>query len=199
MDILVDYLIKDLTSFIDTPSIELSVNDYYYVRPMYSFEGLKDPQIVANFSSTNLNKISVPASQFFSLQSSKLSANLFKGDRYYYYNVQRLDQTNTFYTIPIATLNTNGTVEVVLYLVVENNFAKAEFAEQTKSDRIAVIMVVPAVVLLVVSMLATTLVLRSIFRKLDEALKKMEDYCSLIKRSDLELEIPEYLEAEDLS
>lgn len=86
-----------------------------------------------------------------------------------------------------------------MYLIVVNNFEKAQFAEQTRSDRIAVIMVVPAIVLLLVSMLATTLVLKSIFKKLDGALKMMEDYCSLIKRSDLELEIPEYFESQDLS
>lgn len=60
-------------------------------------------------------------------------------------------------------------------------------------------MIVPSAVLLFVSILITTLVLRSIFKKLDIALKMMENYCSLIKRGDLELEIPEYSKAEDLN
>lgn len=46
-------------------------------------------------------------------------------------------------------------------------------------------MVVPSVVLLLISILVTTCILKSIFRKLDEALGLMENYCSLIKRGDL--------------
>jgi hypothetical protein len=63
---------------------------------------------------------------------------------------------------------------------------------------IVIMMVVPSVLLLLASIVITTLIMRFILQKLDEALVLLGKYCSLIKRSDLELEIPEYTETEDL-
>lgn len=53
-------------------------------------------------------------------------------------------------------------------------------------------MIVPSIVLLFISIIVTTLILKSILRKLDDALKLMGEYCSLIWKGDLKLEIQEY-------
>lgn len=50
-----------------TTDLDISVNDYYYVRPLYEFENFTNPQIVANFSSMNPEIISIPIREFFSL------------------------------------------------------------------------------------------------------------------------------------
>jgi len=81
--------------------------------------------------------------------------------------------------------NYDDSYQVAIYLVVLNNFAKAELSEQSQNQRIAIIMIVPSVLLLLISILVTTLILRSILKKLDEALCLMGEYCSLIKRGDL--------------
>lgn len=48
-------------------------------------------------------------------------------------------------------------------------------------------MVVPSIVILLVSIFVTTFVLKRIFKKLNDVLGMMENYCSLIQRGDLEL------------
>jgi hypothetical protein len=81
--------------------------------------------------------------------------------------------------------NYDDSYQVAIYLIVLNNFAKAELSEQSQNQRIAIIMIVPSVLLLLISIVVTTLILRSILKKLDEALCLMGEYCSLIKRGDL--------------
>lgn len=81
--------------------------------------------------------------------------------------------------------NYDDSYQVSIYLIVLNNFAKAELSEQSQNQRIAIIMIVPSVILLLISIIVTTLILRSILKKLDEALCLMGEYCSLIKRGDL--------------
>jgi hypothetical protein len=51
-----------------------------------------------------------------------------------------------------------------------NNFAKAVLSEKSQNKRIVIVMVVPSVLLLVTSIIVTSLILRGIFEKLDEAL-----------------------------
>lgn len=82
-------------------------------------------------------------------------------------NIQRHEQTKTYYTIPIMTYNYDDSFQVAIYLVVLNNFAKAKLAEESRNQRIAIIMIVPSVLLLIISILVTTLILRSILKKLD--------------------------------
>jgi hypothetical protein len=71
--------------------------------------------------------------------------------------------------------------------VVANNFAKAELVEESRSEQIFIIMIVPSILLLLASILVTTLILKSILSKLDNALEMMGEYCSLIKNGDLKL------------
>lgn len=85
-------------------------------------------------------------------------------------NIQRNNKTNTYYTIPIVTSGYDDTAQICIYLVVLNNFAKAELAEESRNQRIAIIMIVPSVLLLLISIVVTTVILRSILKKLDEAL-----------------------------
>lgn len=53
-------IIKDITSALDVPEFQLSTNNYYLLRPLYQFEGLSYPQIIANFTNTNLSEIWLP-------------------------------------------------------------------------------------------------------------------------------------------
>lgn len=56
----IETVIKDITSVLGVPEFELSTNHYYLVRPLYQFEGLDNPQIIANFTSNNLSEVNIP-------------------------------------------------------------------------------------------------------------------------------------------
>ena len=56
---------------------------------MYQFEGLKNPQIIANFTSTNLSDISIPTSVYFDLETNPLPASIFSGKIDFSLNIQR--------------------------------------------------------------------------------------------------------------
>ena len=77
-----------------------------------------------------------------------------------------------------------------MYLVVINNFAKAEIQEESHYQQILTLMIVPSIILLIVSVILTTCVLKSLLNELDEALSRLSDYCLLIIKGDLDIEIP---------
>lgn len=63
------------------------------------------------------------------MSENPLKADIFDGVRDYMLNIQRHEQTKTYYTIPIMTYNYDDSFQVAIYLVVLNNFAKAKLAE----------------------------------------------------------------------
>ena len=44
-------------------------------------------------------------------------------------NIQRLQRTKTYYTIPIVTVNEKNVNDTLLYSIVLNNFANAELSQ----------------------------------------------------------------------
>lgn len=169
----ISIVIRDITSVLGVPYFELSTNDYYIIRPFYRFENKENPQIIANFSNLNLSKVDTPEESYFSLQDHPLPAVIFTSARKYSMNIQRHERTKTYYTIPITTTNYYEAGQTTFFLVVSNNFANADLVEESRSSQILTIMIVPSVMLLFVSIIVTTLILKSILRKLDNALKLM--------------------------
>lgn len=74
-----------------------------------------------------------------------------------------------------------------MYLIVVNNFAKAEIQEESHYQQILTLMIVPSIILLLISILLTTFVLKSMLNQLDAALTKLSEYCLLIIKGDLDL------------
>jgi hypothetical protein len=57
----------DIVEVLGISDFQLSTNNYYFLRPTNEFEGDPSPQIIANFTSTNLNDLYTPAKEFFDL------------------------------------------------------------------------------------------------------------------------------------
>lgn len=83
-------------------TIQLSTYEYYFVRPVYKFEGLINPQIISNFSTSDLSILDKPINKYFELAKNNLTTDLFKGDRNYTTKIKRVERTKTFFIFPIS-------------------------------------------------------------------------------------------------
>lgn len=51
----INLVFSDIASVLGISDFQLSTNNYYFLRPLYAFEKLQSPQIIANFTSNNLS------------------------------------------------------------------------------------------------------------------------------------------------
>jgi hypothetical protein len=51
---------SDIVSVLGISDFQLSTNNYYFLKPLYSFDSDTSPQIIANFTSNNLMEIETP-------------------------------------------------------------------------------------------------------------------------------------------
>lgn len=76
-----------------------------------------------------------------------------------------------------------------MYLVVVNDFAISELKNASHYKSIFVVMIVPSTILLIISALSMAFFMRPLFRKLHQYSSLMNEYCNLIRKNDLTLEI----------
>lgn len=71
--------------------------------------------------------------------------------------------------MPISTYNVIDNSEVVAYLIVVNNFEKAELTNQNKDSQFFVGVLVPSAILFIISVLTMGFIMRPIFTRLRES------------------------------
>ena len=155
-------------------TIQLSTYDYFFVRPLYKFEGLANPQIISNFSTSDLSILDKPINKYFELDKNNLSIDLFEGNRNYTTKIKRVERTKTYFVFPISAYNYGLNENISFYMILLNNFARAELLKESRNERISVLMVVPSAVLLVLSIIISLCVLKVIIKKLGKALNLIE-------------------------
>lgn len=179
-------LTSTITSALNVPDFELSTSEYYLVKPVDTESGQKFPQIIATFNSKNLESIKMPKSQYFTDVTQDVD-ELFGKNRNYSLNVQQLNFTKNYYIMPVTTYNVNDKNEVTIYLIVINNFEKAELNTQSRNNSFFIAILIPSAILFVISALVMGLIMRPIFSKLKESSTLMSEYCHYIKKNDLNL------------
>lgn len=61
-----------------------------------------DPQIISNFSTSDLTVLDKPINKYFELNKNNLSNDLFLGNRNYTTKIKRVERTKTYFIFPIS-------------------------------------------------------------------------------------------------
>lgn len=128
-----------------------------------------------------------------------MSESLFENNNDYKEYIKRVTSSLTTYCFPIAIYTFNQQKEIVAYFVIANNFKKTVFEVETRNSQILLAIVLPSIILLVVSIIVTTFAFRHHFKVLERELNLLVEYCSLILKGDLQVELNCESDIEDLA
>ena len=79
-----------------------------------------------------------------------------------------------------------------MFLVVINTFSKTQIYDSTHNGRVIVSMLIPSVILLISSILVAAFILRRLIKELNTYMEKLNEYCGLILKDDVGLEIEKH-------
>ena len=155
------------------------------------------PSIIANFMIQNLSNIqySFDKARPFPIEESPLSSSLFMGLKDYILHISSSPETiyhevssTSFYLTPVTTDFTFlGKKSVGLYLLIMNTEVELDIATSSYFYDITVALTTPAILMVFISFVVTTCILKNRLNKLDRALTSLNEYSMLILKGDLDL------------
>lgn len=107
--------------------------------------------------------------------------------------------TLTYYVFPIPILNYESKVHMDLFMITKNNFAKADLNFDAKKHQMYLSIFLSSCLMSVFSVLVTIFVVRCLLKAVSIAVKRLNEYCRLMLRSDLEFEIKDSSENADFT
>lgn len=190
---------KVLAETLYVPEFELSDNEYYLVKPKY--EGIDEedePKIIMYFSEENFSNLTFPSNSTFATPEY-LGSVTFSEKKNFELYVYRYAIGFTYYVIPISIVDYNDRETIDMYMIVLNHFRTSDLNLENRESRMLTATFVPSTIMLLISIVGTLIVLKWLFGDLAGAINNLNEYCSLILKGDIELKIPDYKGASDLT